>query len=301
LVTLLRMSLASGIGICARMRKVLRRYGVEITLALLGLVAALLESLIADRPDIALLVALTSFLLAFAVAALRMEISDLSAEKQILASIPEPAWRKDAQNEIDQARAKFTRWASGVRSVPERSSLNWQISSLKRARTSIQAIHLAMDISTLDMWINSQRGFARMVEAYRHLPEGIDHRRIITLNRDDPDVSEVIDGRRIIRSEAVAAFCDLQTRSRVHGGLQCELRIAWCSAQSRDVADMMVIDDREACTIESLGRGNFSDLEVYVSEPTIASFRTVFEDLWADAVPAAHFDGESGVAARPSL
>lgn len=274
------------------MRKLLEGYVIEITLALLGAVAAALEAIFVHRSDIALLLAFTSVLLALAVVAIRQEIArrigDALEDRQIIENIPDSLWRAEAQAEIERARVKFASWASGTRRVDEHSSLNFQIESLRRATRSVRAVHLALDKDSLTMWDNRQRGFDRLVDAYRALPDHVQRRRILVLDAADETLSSVDGGQRIIVDELTKRVCLLQMATRDDGGLGFELRISWTHRKSRDISDMLIIDDREVCSIESYGHGQFGDLEVCVNSSTVGYQIHRFEDLWTDSVPVRH-------------
>ena len=274
------------------MQRYLGQYVIEITLALLGAIAALIEALVVHRTDIAALMAVVAGLLALAVVAIRQEIRAQIGEaiiyRQILHEIPDPSWRKDAEDEIEQARQKFTSWAGGTRRVGERSSLNFQIESLRRATSAVRAIHLALDNNSLTMWDNPQRGFSQLVEAYRQLPDYVHSRRILVLDVNDPDISVLQGNQRIITDGVVQRVCRTQMRSRAEGGLGFGLRIAWRPSSNREISDLLIIDEKETCSIESYGHDHFGDLEVSVNSVAVAGRIHQFEDLWTDSIPAEH-------------
>jgi hypothetical protein len=241
------------------MKKYLQQYVIEITLLLVGATAAIVEALVVHRSDIAVLMAVVALLLALAVAAIRQEIrvqiGEALIERQILHEIPDPSWRKEAEDEIEQARLKFASWAGGTRRVDERSSLNFQIESLRRATSSVRAIHLALDSDSLTMWDNRQRGFRHLLEAYAQLPDYVHSRRILVLDVNDPNLSVMQSNQRIITAEVMQRVCHFQMRNRAEGGLGFDLRIAWRPPSNRDVSDLLVIDEKETCSIESYGHG----------------------------------------------
>ena len=270
----------------------LGKYAIELTLVLLGTAAAALEAILVDRRDIALLLAFTSALIAIAVVAIRQEIarqiSEVLLDKQLLRQIPDPRWRREAEAEIEQARARYAAWAGGTRRVNERSSLNFQIDALRGVKQSVRAVHLALESDSLGMWADHQRGFDRLVDAFRSLPDHVQSRRILVLNGDDQTVSTVNAGKRTIVDQTTADVCRLQTAPRDQGGLGFDLRISWVSASTRDITDLLIVDEREVCSIQSYGHGQFGDLEVCVNDAVIAGRIRLFEDLWTDAVPAKH-------------
>jgi hypothetical protein len=274
------------------MKRYLEQYVIEITLVLLGATASAVEALVVHRSDIAALMAVVALLLALAVAAIRQEIrvqiGEVLIDRQILHGIPDPSWRKEAEDEIEQARLKFASWAGGTRRVDERSSLNFQIESLRGATSSVRAIHLALDSDALTMWDNRQRGFSHLVEAYRRLPDSVHSRRILVLDVSDPNLSVMQGNQRIIADEVVQRVCHFQMRSRAEGGLGFDLRIAWRPSSNREVSDLLVIDAKETCSIESYGHGHFGDLEVSVNPVAVGARIHQFEDLWTDSTPVAH-------------
>lgn len=285
------------------MQRYLQQYVIEITLVLLGAVASIVEALVVQRSDIAALMAVAAFLLALAVAAIRQEIRVQIGEaliyRQILHEIPDPSWRKEAENEIEQARLKFASWASGTRRVDERSSLNFQIESLRRATSSVRAIHLALDSDSLAMWDNPQRGFSHLVEAYRQLPDYVRSRRILILDVNDESLSVMQRSQRIITDEVVQRVCQFQVSSRAEDGLGFDLRIAWRPSSNHEVSDLLVIDEKETCSIESYGHGRFGDLEVSVNPVVVGARIHQFEDLWTDSTPARHCLPPEGSASPP--
>lgn len=274
------------------MKRYLEQYVIEITLVLVGATAAIVEALVVHRSDIATLIAVVALLLALAVAAIRQEIriqiGEILIERKVLHEIPDPGWRKEAEDETEQARLKFASWAGGTRRVDERSSLNFQIESIRRATSSVRAIHLALDSDSLTMWDNRQRGFSHLVEAYRQLPDYVHSRRILVLDVNDPNLSVMQGNQRIITGEVVQRVCRFQMRSRSEGGLGFDLRIAWRPSSNREVSDLLVIDEKETCSIESYGHGHFGDLEVSVNPVVVGARIHQFEDLWTDSTPAGH-------------
>jgi hypothetical protein len=285
------------------MQRYLEQYVIEITLVLLGAIASIVEALVVHRSDIASLMAVVALLLALAVVAVRQEIQvqigQVLIDRQILNKIPDSNWRKEAEDEIEQARLKFASWAGGTRRVDERSSLNFQIESLRRAATSVRAIHLALDSDSLTMWDNRQRGFNHLVEAYRELPDHVHSRRILVLDVSDPNISVMQSDQRIITDEVVQRVCHLQMRTRADGGLGFDLRIAWRQSNNREVPDLLVVDEKETCSIESYGHGDFGDLEVSVNPVVVGARIHQFEDLWTDSVPAGHCLPPQGPASPP--
>ena len=272
------------------MKRYLEQYVVEITLVLLGATASIVEALVVHRSDIAALMAVVALLLALAVAAIRQEIrvqiGEALIDRQILHEIPDPTWRKEAEDEIEQARLKFASWAGGTRRVDERSSLNFEIASLRRATSCVRAIHLVFDSDSLSMWDNRQRGFNHLVDAYRQLPDYVRCRRILVLDLNDRNLAVMQGSQRTITDEVAKRVCRLQTRSRAEGGLGFDLRIAWRPSGNREMSDLLVIDEKEACSIESYGRGHFGDLEVSVNPVVVGARIRQFEDLWTDSIPA---------------
>ena len=52
--------------------------------------------------------------------------------------------------------------------------------------------------------------------------------------------------------------------------------------------NLLLVDDREACSIENRGEDRYTDLEVTVN-PTLIRYQIRrFEDLWTNSVPAKH-------------
>lgn len=274
------------------MRRHVERYSVEVGLALLGAVAAALEAILTDRTDLALLTLMYSFLLALSVAAIRHDIvvhvGQVSAERQILESIPDPHWREEAQGELDRRRLEYARWADGVRRVSEDSSLAFQVRALQAATVSIRAVHVAMNRSSLEMWDNPHRGYDRMVDAYRALPDGLSKRRVLVLNRNDDSLSTPYEGGRRIVDDLAARVCRLQAAPRDKGGLGFDLRVLWLSTTDNVPPNLLIVDDREACSIENRGEDKYTDLEVVVNPMLVSHEMRLFEDLWMNATPVQH-------------
>lgn len=269
-----------------RIQQGLRRYGVEIALALLGLIVALLEAVIVHRSDIALLIAFIAALLAVSVAAIRQEIAQQSADRRILDAIPDPRWRRDAEEQLNQARVTFSSWAGGTRRVDAKSSLNYEIKAVGRATHSVRAVHLATQPDSLDGWDNPQRGFAELARSYMNLPPKVISRRILALDSKDPGVSQIVDGLRLISDERTIRVCRTQMQPRTSGGLGSELRIFWSTSDERRVSDLLIVDGEEVCTIERLGHDHFGNLEVVINSAIVSSFVEQFEDLWTASVQA---------------
>lgn len=271
------------------MRGQLERFVIEIVIVALGTLAALLESLLVHRTDIALLIGLSSFLFAIGVVVIRQEISkqlgEALVERQVLGGIPE-RWRDDARAEVDEARGRYLSWAAGTRIVSEASSLNYQIDALRTATGRIRAIHLGLDRDGLIRWSDPQKGFSRLVDAYRNLPSSVRVQRILVLDEEDDAISKVVDGRRDIVDELTETVCRFQMRPRERDGIGAELRIRWIRRGEERISDLLIIDDREFCSIESLGRDRFGDLAVCVNKAMIASEVRRFDDAWTNAVEA---------------
>jgi len=274
------------------MRQGLERYAVEITIALLGVGTATLEAVFASRTDIALLMVVGSFLLALAVAAIRQDmterLSKVTLEGQILAAIPDARWREEAAAELDRLRLSFSGWSDGSRRVPEHSSLNFQIRSLGSASESIRAIHVAVHPLALAMWDDRHRGYDRMVDAYRGLPDALAKKRILVLDWTDENLSKPNGSGRLITDPVACRVCNLQMVPQNEGGLGFELRILWLKPSDEVPPNLLIVDAREACSIENKGEDRFTDLEVSVN-PTLVQYQVRrFEDLWTRSVPAEH-------------
>ena len=63
----------------------------------------------------------------------------------------------------------------------------------------------------------------------------------------------------------VSVFAAFRMRSRTEDGLGFDLRIAWRPSSNREMSDLLIIDEKETCSIESYGHGHFGDLEVSVN------------------------------------
>lgn len=275
------------------MRRGLERYAVEVAIALLGAMAAALEAVLVNRTDIALLVVLYSLLLALAVAAVRHDVAeslrDASSERQVLSAIPDARWREEAVAELDRLRLSFAGWADGTRRVPEQSSLNFQIRSLRSSTASVRAIHVAVNDSALTMWDDRHRGYDRLVDAYRGLPDSVDKRRILVLDATDDNLSTKVGSARVLSAAPAIRVCQLQTAPQDEGGLGFELRLLWLKPHGEEIPpNLLLVDDREACTIENRGEDRYTDLEVTVNPTQVRYQIRRFEDLWTAATPVEH-------------
>lgn len=274
------------------LRRVSSSYAVELAIVLLGSLAGAGEAIFANNTDIALLVVLISSFLALAVAAIRQDISSelrsASVEARLLDAIPDDRWRREAATALDRQRAEFAAWAAGTRTVAERSSLNYQIDVVKTAERSVCAVHLALDDDALAMWADPQRGFARLVDAYRGLPDQVRCRRVLDLDEASPLYAQQA-GQRLIIDPGIQGVCRTQTQPRDGTGLGFDLRVQWVKKTGRSrIADLLVVDDREACTIDGQGSGRFGDLIVSVNQAVVQAHIRSFEDLWTAATPVEH-------------
>jgi len=269
------------------LRNALSHYVIEITIVLLGALIATLEAVFANR-DVGLVVGFLSFLLALSVVAIRQElatqVADAIEERKLLRSIPETRWRLDAQLELEEAYVRYISWAGGTRRIERDESLAYEVRALANAAVSVRAIHLAADVESFRMWIEPHKKFHAMVDAYRRLPEAVQCRRILVLNEADEGISALHDGQRVIRDPMALAFCKLQ-RSERPDGLGVTLRVLWKPESDRAVGDLLIIDGRETCSIESYGHGRFSDLEACVTSALVQRQILLFEDLWTSAIP----------------
>lgn len=293
-------------------RGITGRYAAELSIALVGALAGIIEATFVKNTDVGLLVVLISFLLAGSVAAIRQDIvSELrasSAEAQLLAAIPDVRWRQEAASELDRQRAEFAAWGAGTRRVERKSSLRYQVDVVRSAQRTVDAVHLAFDDDALDMWANPQRGFDRLVDAYRSLPDSVRCRRILVLD-ESSELSSGTHGRRMITDEVARRVCLDQTRERRHGGLGFDLRVAWVTTPGRRrIADTLIVDGRETCTIEGSGNGRFGDLAVAVNDAVVQAQVRTFEDLWISSVPigscvdpGASSGDSDGSATRPDV
>jgi hypothetical protein len=71
------------------------------------------------------------------------------------------------------------------------------------------------------------------------------------------------------------------------------LRTLWIPGDDRAIGDLLIIDERESCSIESYGHGQFSDLIACVNSAQIHKQIQLFEDLWTSATPIDHVLGKS--------
>jgi len=231
---------------------------------------------------------LISWFLALAVAVIRQDVSNemraVSAEARLLEAIPDDRWRHEASAELDRQRAEFASWAAGTRTVAEASSLNYQIGVVRTAERSVSAVHVALDDDALGMWADPQRGFDRLVDAYRGLPDSVRCRRVLILDEDSPLCVEQA-GQRLIVDPGAQEVCRTQIRERGDGGLGFELRVQWAKTSDRRRTHLLIVDGREACTIEGHGKGRFGDLVVSVNDAVVQAQVRSFEDLWTASAP----------------
>lgn len=276
------------IGARRSVRRAARPYAAELTIACLGALAGAAEAVLADNSDIALLVVLISWFLALAVAVIRQDLSNEmragSAEARLLDAIPDDRWRHEASAELDRQRAEFASWAAGTRTVAEPSSINYQIDVVRTADRSVSAVHVALDDDSLGMWADPQRGFDGLVDAYRGLPDSVRCRRVLILDESSRLCVEDA-GRRLIVDPGAQEVCRTQIRDRRSGGLGFELRVHWVKTSDRRRPHLLIVDGREACTIEGHGKGRFGDLVVSVNDAVVQAHVRSFEDLWTASVP----------------
>jgi hypothetical protein len=285
-------------------RRRLSPYAVELAITVGGLGAAVIEEIVTDRSDIALLVALISVFFALAVAAIRQDLAaqirSASEEHAILDAIPDPQWRAEAAAELARARATFASWANGARRIGEPGRLRHQVHAVSTATRTVSAVHLALDGRALKRWLDEQDGFDKLVDAYRQLPRSVHCRRVLVLDETSALCAEQ-DGQRIIADDTLLKVCKLQTGSRPSEGLGFDLRVRWVSPADRRIGDMLIVDDREVCSIESIGRGQFGELDVLVNPALVAARVRAFEDLWTESVPIERCLPPSGEASGPSV
>ena len=269
-------------------RRRLSPYAVELAITLGGFAAAAIEVIVTDRSDIALLVALISVFFALAVAAIRedlaAQIRAASEEQAILDAIPDPQWRAEASADLARLRATFASWANGARRIGEPGRLRHQVQAVRTATQSISAVHVALDTQALKRWLDKQDGFDKLVDAYRHLPPSVRCRRVLVLDEDSNLCAED-DGQRIIVDDTLLRVCQLQTAPRPSDGLGFDVRVRWVNSRDRRIGDILIVDEREVCSIESIGRGQFGELDVLVNPALVAARVRAFEDLWTESVP----------------
>lgn len=278
------------------MRRLSARYSVELVIGLLGAVAAAAEAIAVRRVDIAVLLAFISALLAISVAAIRQDIDRLLGQNSIpalLERISEPRWRKQAEADFERVCDQLRSWADGHRRVPVGESLRYQIGEVTRATTSVRAIHVALDAQSLAMLSDSQRGFHGFLDSYKRLPTHVEKRRILVLDESDGAISAFQNGVRVIVSDEIKRVIAHQQDPVSDGGLGFTLRILWMHPRTRTIADLLVIDDRTSCSIQSFGNGQFGDLDVCISPHGVEDAVRRFENAWTDAVPAGLFLAES--------
>ncbi len=287
---------------CVRRR--LSPYAVELAIIVGGLGAAVIEEIVTDRSDIALLVALISVLFALAVAAIRQDLAaqihSASEEHALLDAIPDPQWRAEAVAELDRARATFASWANGARRIGEPGRLRHQVQAVRSATRTVSAVHIALEGEALNRWLDEQDGFDKLVDAYRQLPKSVHCRRVLVLNQTSTLCSEQ-DGQRVIVDDTLLKVCKLQTGPRPSEGLGFDLRVRWVSPADRRIGDTLIVDDREVCSIESIGRGQFGELDVLVNPALVAACVRAFEDLWTQSVPIERCLPPSAMADTPGV
>lgn len=259
----------------------------EISVVCLGAVGATVEALVAHRTDISLIIGLTPFFLALAMTDIkyevRREIRRNRTDYELVARVPNKRWRRDAEDQVEHVRAQIVEWATGTRRIRPGSSLPYQIALVGSAERSIRAVHVGLDSDAIEMWNSPQRGLARLVTAYRDLPSRILRQRLLVLSEEDDEISRLVGGRRVIVSEGVLRLCDMQVLGKDEGGLDFDLRIAWRRDSSRDITDMVIVDSREFCSIQRLGRDRFADLQACVQPVEVTREVRRFEDEWINA------------------
>jgi hypothetical protein len=268
-------------------RKTLSHYVLEITIVLLGAIVAMFEAIFASG-NIALIVGFVACLISLAVVAIRQEIAtqvgDTIEDRALLRSIPDERWRVEAELNLEQSRLRYSSWADGTRRVDRETSLQYEVELLGSAATMVRAIHLIEDAEAINMWIDPQKKFRALVEAYKRLPERVDSKRILVVSNETNPISVVRDGYHVIEDHQALAFCQAQGDPRPQG-LGFSLRIVWKPRSDREIADLLVVDDRETCSIESYGHGEFGHLEASVNASHVQKQIRVFEDLWTSATP----------------
>jgi hypothetical protein len=271
-------------------REFIGRHTAETAILLLGLLAGLLEGVFVEDTSIALVIVLMSLLLSIAVLSIRDEVEvqvrSVSDTRSLIASIPDGRWRQAAEDELAHLHTTLEAWSCGTRRVADRGSLQYQIAALAGCSMSVDAIHLALEEEALDIWLSPGRGFQRLVEAYRTLSPSVTRRRVLVLPGESEDGASTVgavDG-------AIADFCDRQVAAAQDGGLGFDLRLLWLAPGRRDVGDILIIDRREVCSIESLGHGRFTDLEVSVAAPEVGVQVNHFERVWIEATPFVDVD-----------
>jgi hypothetical protein len=267
------------------MQRQIRENALELAIAIVGLAAAVIEAVFADK-DTAVMVAVTALLIAVAAASIRADVArkidEAFVDQQIIQEIPDRRWQADALGELAGLRVALARWRDGTRALPRESSLNYQIAALANARTSVCAVHRVDDDESIRRWLSEEKGFARLAHAFRNLPRGVERRRVLIVEQGSPLVSSG-GTDSTTPSPQLDELCGMQTRPVDHGGLGFDVRLFWVKPGTRPVADTLIIDGRESCSIEKTGHGEFGDLEVCVNPAQLRDRVRAFEDLWTEA------------------
>lgn len=271
---------------------ILRRYILEILLAVIGALGALLVALLVHRVADAIVLGVLSLVIAVSALGVRFDVEERAGNAdrigRVILTIRTARWRDDAIQEVDEAIVRYESWAGGSRRVSERQSLAYQIASLQGARWSVRAVHVVSDPDSLSMWSNPQRGFSRLVAAYQNLGDNVGVQRIMILDPDQWRTGEV-DGRKVIGDKVLETVCRFQIRLRMDGGLGADLRLMWRPNNDRSLGDFLIVDEREVCSIERLGRGNFGDLEVSINAAQVRRYVNTFEAAWLQSSRAEEF------------
>ena len=233
-----------------------RAYFVEFVILIVGAITALIAALTISTHGIAVVTALLTVTVAGSTWAIRREIADrvssVTALNSALQRIQKREWKEEAQELVDQLVTEIKEWADGRRHLPQTRSVSYQIDMLRGASKSVDAIHVALDLRSIDLWSGDSKKLRALIEAHKGLADKVNKRRIVLINDADPDVYDP--EKHQIVSPEIIAFCELQTKSKSKGGFGYDLWVLLKSdiqyVEDGDVPeDVLIVDGKEALTV----------------------------------------------------
>jgi hypothetical protein len=271
------------------MVRFVRAYAFELAILALGLIASVIELLASEEKALGVMTLVIAFLLSATVLAIRKETQDLLARDldRVITRIEPREWRDDAFEEARRLEAELREWADGRRTLRRTQSIPYQVKLLNAAARTMDAIHIATDLSKVYRWDAEHGRFSELVQAHEKLGKKVRKRRIFILDEANDELVEDRNGRRVLKDETVINVCRRQ-ESTEQGGLGVELRILWRSDVQTMPPDMMIVDGTQVVLVDVMSEDVY-ETRVLVNQARVGEYKESFEGYFTMAAPVSEY------------
>jgi len=181
-------------------------------------------------------------------------------------------------------RLKLQLWVEGMREIPVRQLINYEITLLRRAARSIDGVYVCIPSGVVQFWAPDHGGaFRHFRDTFKTLPDFVSVRQVFVIdNHEDSNPnSRAVD-------QSTLDILQFVSRPRKEGGLGCELRIVNAADMRRygfGLRSLLIVDDTEVLLVQGNDIVPHFEAQTLLHPSSVELYEEQYRELWDMATP----------------